>query len=407
MRLTPSDNNDVTQLGRPPRAIVAALVAVGIVVLCVAGAASRPGSTEALTRFSAAYLVNYVFFLTISLGALFFVVLQHLVRAGWSVAVRRLAEMLAINAGWWALLFLPMLVPVVLGTSNLYVWSRPEVVAADSLLQAKAPYLNEWFFTVRAFLYFLIWGTTAHFFLTRSTRQDVSRDPALTRRMEKAAPAAMILFGLTVTFASFDWLMSLTPDWFSTIYGLYVFAGAAVAGLAALILLAMTLQGVGLLRRMITVEHYHELGKLLFGFVIFWGYMAFSQYMLIWYANIPEESVWYLARQSGLWAWVTLGLVFGHLLIPFLGMLPRFVKRRKMLLGFWAAWILVFHWIDIYWLVMPTFSPERAGLTMTDLACLVGLGCLFVAGLIRAAGRGELAPVGDPRLGESLAFGNS
>ena len=161
-----------------------------------------------------------------------------------------------------------------------------------------------------------------------------------------------------------------------------------------------------MLRRTITIEHYHDLGKLLLGFVVFWGYMAFSQYMLIWYANIPEESVWYLARQTGAWTWVSLGLLFGHLLIPFLGLLPREAKRRRMVLGVWAVWMLVFHWIDIYWLVMPTFAP-RAPAVRTDRPVLHGgLGCLFLAGIVRTAGAVRVAPLGDPRLDESLAFEN-
>ena len=356
--------------------------------------------------FSASYLVNYMFFLSISLGALFFVVLQHLVRAGWSVTVRRLAEILAANVMYFAILFLPIVVPLLLGFSGpYYKWLDPQT-AGDSELQAKSLYLNLPFFAARAVLYLLVWGLLAWFFLRQSTRQDESGDPGLTRRMEKAAPVAMILFGLTVTFASFDWLMSLEPAWSSTIFGLYYFAGSVVGALAALILFAIALQKGGAATRLITVEHYHELGKLLLGFIVFWGYMAFSQYMLIWYANIPEESVWYLARQTGPWKWITLGLLFGHLLIPFLLLLPREVKRRKILLGVLAVWMLVVHWIDLYWLVIPTFAPEHLPFGVTDVCCIVALACLFLAGTIRTTRACNLIPLGDPRLGESLAFEN-
>jgi hypothetical protein len=244
------------------------------------------------------------------------------------------------------------------------------------------------------------------FFLNRSKRQDDSGNPALTRHMEFAAPMAMILFALTVTFASFDWLMSLEPAWFSTIFGLYYFAGSVVGALAALILFALLLQGCRMVRQTITVEHYHELGKLLLGFVIFWGYMAFSQYLLIWYANIPEESVWYLARQTGPWAWIAVGLLFGHLLIPFLGLLSREAKRRKMLLGIWAAWLLLAHWIDIFWLVMPTFALDRLPLGMMDVCCIAAVGCLYLAGVVWTARSCALVPLGDPRMDESLAFEN-
>jgi hypothetical protein len=224
--------------------------------------------------------------------------------------------------------------------------------------------------------------------------------------MEKLSAVALILFGLTITFASFDWLMSLEPEWFSTIYGLYYFAGSVVGFFAFLILLAMALQKTGHLGSAITTEHYHELGKLLLGFIVFWGYMAFSQYMLIWYANIPEESVWYLARQTGPWTWVSLGLLFGHLLIPFFGLLSREVKRCRILLGAWAVWMLVIHWIDVYWLVMPTFAEDRLPFGAIDICCMVAVGSLFLAGLLWSARGRALVPVQDPRLSESLAFEN-
>jgi hypothetical protein len=407
-RATPNPNDDRIRLVGLPRTTWVVLAVVGVVVLIVAGVLSRPADKfdDSLTRFSTSYLVSYTFFLSISLGALLFVVLQHVVRAGWSVAVRRLAEILAANLLWCGVLFLPILVPVLLGTSPLYCWSHPAAVADDELLQHKSLYLNGPFFAVRAVLYFVVWGLLAWFFMRQSTRQDASGDPQLTRRMEKVAPAAIILFALTLTFASVDWLMSLTPDWFSTIYGLYVFAGSVVAALAALILFATLLQSGGMATRTITIEHYHELGKLLLGFVVFWGYMAFSQYLLIWYANIPEESVWYLARQTGPWTWITVGLLFGHLLIPFLCLLPREVKRRKILLGPLAVWMLVIHWVDVYWLVTPTFAPEHLPFGAVDVCCVVAMACLFLAGVVRTACTCNLIPLGDPRLGESLSFEN-
>jgi hypothetical protein len=404
----PNLDGDRTQLAASRFPWVTVLTAAGIVALVVAHMMCEPAnkSDDSSLRFSAAYLVNCTFFLSISLGAMFFVMMQHLTRAGWSVTVRRLAEILAANAIWLGLPFLLILVPVLLGTSPLYRWSYPDAVGANELLRHKAVYLNGPFFAARAVVYFVVWGTTAWFYLSRSKRQDVSGDPQLTRRMEKAAPVAMILYAVTVTFASFDWLMSLTPDWFSTIFGAYFFSGAVVAALAVLVLFAMVLQSRGMVRRAITVEHYHDLGKLLLGFVVFWGYMAFSQYMLIWYANMPEETVWYMARQAGPSKWASLGLLFGHLLIPFLGLLSRDVKRRRILLAFWALWLLAAHWFDLYWLVMPTFFPERLPFGIADLGCFGGMACLFLAGTIQFARRGHLTPIGDPRLAESLAFEN-
>jgi hypothetical protein len=399
-------HDDPNRLHDPALRWSVALLWIGIVVLAL-GMTWGWNQNDQFRAFSASYLVNFMFFLSISLGALFFVALQHVVRAGWSVTVRRLAEILAANLVFMPILFLPILVPMLIGFPGAYFqWLDPERIAGNEVLQEKLAYLNLPFFTIRATFYFLVWGLLAGSFLRQSTRQDTSGDPALTERMERASPAALILFALTVSFASIDWLMSIEPMWSSTIFALYYFAGAVVAALAALILLAIALQAGGLVQRSITVEHYHDLGKLLLGFIVFWGYMAFSQYMLIWYANIPEESVWYLARQTGPWTWITLGLLFGHLLIPFLGLLPREVKRRKMLLGGWAAWMLAAHWIDIYWLVMPTFAPDRLPFGLLDVCCMVALACLFAAGTLRIAHGRSLIPTQDPRLDESLAFEN-
>jgi hypothetical protein len=405
------DDDRITLSGLP-RAVPAGLAAVGLIALA-AGLALGWNRGDRLTAFSASYLVNFCFFLSISLGALFFVALQHLVRAGWSVAIRRLAEILAANLLVMAILFLPILLPLLTGylgvhqQTGLYQWSDPST-ATDAetleLLHHKAAYLNVPFFAVRAVVYFLVWILLARFFLQESSRQDESGDPGLTRRMEKLSAVALVLFGLTITFAAFDWLMSLEPTWYSTIFGLYYFAGSVVGFLAVLILLSMALQRRGLLTGSITTEHYHELGKLLLGFIVFWGYMAFSQYMLIWYADFPEESVWYLARQTGPWTWVSLSLLFGHLLIPFLGLLSREVKRCRVALGAWAVWMLAIHWIDVYWLVMPTFAEDRLPFEWMDVCCMFAVGSPFLAGLLWSARGRALIPLRDPRLNESLAF---
>ncbi len=390
-------------------------------VLCVAGLGIAWAGPHGLRYFFHAYLVNYCFFLSISLGGLFFVALQHVTRAGWSVTVRRLSEIMAANVGLLAMLFLPIAAALFLGRRGLYAWADSQAAAGDELLEHKAPYLNTTFFLLRSGLYLGVWWLLARFFLRRSLEQDRSGDPALTVRMERAGPAALVLFAVSVTFAAFDWLMSLDPHWFSTIFGLYYSSGAIVGTIAALVLAAVFLQSTGRLTSLITVEHYHDLGKLLFAFVVFWGYIAFSQYLLTWYGNIPEETTWYQDRQVGVWATVSLGLWFGNLLIPFFGLLCRRVKRQKAALAFWAVWLLVFHWIDVYWLVMPTYWRDAIGhgaggrqvaasdvlpATAVDLCLLAGLGALYLAGLLRVAGDRSLAPLKDPRLAEALEFEN-
>ncbi len=354
------------------------------------------------TQFAFSYLVNFCFFLSVSLGALIFVALQHLVRAGWSVVVRRIAELLAGNL----ILMAVLLLPVLLSMKALYHWTDAEYVAHDPILQGKTPYLNIPFFLVRCVLYFGIWIWLSRFFLDHSTQQDKSGDVKLTLSMEGRSAPAVLLFFLTASFASYDLIMSLNAHWFSTIFGVYFMGGCMVAIMSTLALVALILQRAGLLAKTINTEHYHDLGKFLFGFVFFWGYIAFSQYMLIWYANIPETTPWFLVRQEGGWFWVAITLVFGHFFIPFLGLLSRHVKRCRFALAFWAMWVLVMHWLDLYWLIMPEHSPDAVPFGLLDVGCFIGIGGIYVAGFIRLAQARALVPVKDPRLSESLAFKN-
>jgi len=381
---------------------LAAVGAGSLLLSFGAGFVARDG----FSRFLHAYLVNFCFCLSISLGALFFVVLQHLTRAGWSVAVRRLAEVLSAAIPFWAVLFLPLLLLVLVGSGSLYPWNDAAHVEHDPLLQAKASYLNAPFFAVRAVLYFAVWALIARFYWRHSVAQDETGDKSHSLRMQQWAGVSIIGFAVTVTFAAFDWLMSLDPHWFSTIYGVYFFAGCTVGAFAALAVMAVLLQKAGYLQDSITADHYHDVGKFLFGFVFFWGYIAFSQYMLIWYANLPEETTWYMARQSNGWAVVSLLLLFGHFLIPFCSLMSRRAKRNKVVLAAWGGWLLVMHWIDLYWLATP---QPASGPTfgIVDVLCLVGMLSLYAAVLLRIAADRGLLPQRDPWLAESLAFRNA
>ena len=357
-------------------------------------------------RFLHAYLLNFCFYVSLSLGALFFIIMQHLTRAGWSVAVRRLAECLAATLPFWGLLFLPILLLVLVRDGTLYEWNDASRVREDSLLQLKEPYLNWWFFALRAVVYLGVWALLARFYWRKSVAQDETGDKKYTLQMQWWSGPATLAFAATVSFASFDWLMSLDPYWFSTMYGVYFFSGCTVSFFAALAIVMVAVQQRGMLQDSITVDHYHDIGKWLFGFVFFWGYIAFSQYMLIWYANIPEETTWYLARQTSGWAWVSVLLLFGHFLIPFCGLLSRGAKRNKYVLAGWAAWLLLMHWIDLYWLVMPKLGDGGPTFGFVDLFCVLGMGALYLGILIRIAGDRGLIPARDPRLDESLAFEN-
>jgi hypothetical protein len=220
--------------------------------------------------------------------------------------------------------------------------------------------------------------------------------------MRVTSAPGMILFALTITFAAFDWLMSLDAHWYSTIFGAYVFAGAVLGLLAFLVLAVLTLHRHDALRETITPEHYHDLGKLLFAFVVFWAYMAFSQYLLIWYGNIPEETIWFLHRGEGTWLYASLLLVFGQFVVPFFFLFPQPVKRNPKALRFISIWILVWHWVDIYWIALPSLHHHGVHLSWIDLACTAGIGGIFVWRFWRVAVARPLVPVGDPLLEASV-----
>jgi hypothetical protein len=353
--------------------------------------------------FFHSYLSNFMYFLSLALGGLFFVLIMHLTRAGWSVTVRRLAEVVA-----WAVVPLAVLAVVILfGMHDLYEWSHAEVVAHDELLQKKQAWLDPTFFVIRLAVYFLVWGLLATYFLRQSRKQDASGDPSLTTRMEHVAAPGTILYALTVTFAAFDLLMSLTPHWYSTIYGVYYFSGCILGFFALAPVLIAMLKRRGYLTRLITSEHSHDLGKLMFGFVVFWAYIAFSQYLLIWYGNLPEETVWYSARENGAWVWISIVLLFGHFMLPFLWLMSRYPKRKSVTLVAGAVWLLIMHWVDVFYLVMPNARPDGIPFRLMDLACFVGIGGLFLAAVFWRLGRMNLIPVNDPRLSEALSFENA
>ncbi len=379
-------------------------IIVALAAITAAGVTSW-FSENGLAYLRHAYLVGCCFVTSLALGALFFVILQHLTRAKWSVVLRRVAEVMAAAICWMPLFFLPIWLLILLGDGALYSWNDEAVRANDALVQGKAAYLNGPFFVLRSVLYFAIWGWMARYFWKNSVAQDQTGDPRLTGRMRRASAVAMIVYALTVCFAGFDWLMSLDPHWFSTIFGVYFFSGAVVAFFAALIVVVRILDHFKLLKTAVTAEHYHDLGKFLLGFVFFWAYIAFSQYLLLWYANIPEETGWYLVRQSNGWQWIAIALVVGHYFLPFCALMPRAAKRKPAVLTFWAAWVLVMHWLDLHWLVMPNHSSQLA-LGIVDLLMVFGLVSALAAVLLRTARNRSLVPIRDPFLAESLAFEN-
>jgi len=353
-------------------------------------------------RFYHAWLTSFVYWVSLALAGLFFTMLHHLANARWSVVIRRVPENLAMFLPWLFIAF----VPVHLGIHDLYHWSHEEALLHDAILQKKAAFLNVEFFTVRAMFYFAVWTIFALRLRRLSLRQDETGDPALTQRLRNTSTGGMLLFALTVTFAAFDWLMSLEPHWYSTIFGVYFFGGCFLGGLALITAILLALRWGGVLREEVTVEHYHDLGKLLFGFTIFWAYIGFAQYFLIWYGNIPEETHWFQMRWVESWKAIGYLLVFGHFALPFVVMLFRWVKRSTTALAVVSVWFLVMHWFDIYYLVYPTLLEQGARIGWLEIAATVGLGGVMLWLFGRYFGAHRVMPTGDPFVEASLKHVN-
>jgi hypothetical protein len=375
--------------------IGAGVAALGGVACAVLGVANPQ-------QFFYSWLVSFLFFLSLALGALFFVLIQYAAQGGWSVVLRRIAETTFATLPVMAALF----IPVVLGMNDLYSWSVPGAAEHDALLRWKAPYLNVPFFLVRAVIYFGLWSFIALLYYRRSRGQDTTGDPVVSARLRRVAGPSIIVLAITQTFASVDWIMSLTPHWYSTMFGVYFFAGSFVGFIALLSVLSVAMRRAGLLDTVISAEHLHDIGKLLFGFTAFWAYIAFSQFFLMWYANLPEETIWYRTRLEGSWLVVSLFMMVGHFGIPFFFLMGHAVKRRGGTLALGGAWLLAMHFVDLYWQVMPTLHPEGIRPSLLDVAALLAVGGSFVAAASWLMRRQALVPLRDPRLAESLAFEN-
>lgn len=387
----------------PPSTLWAKLPLIGLIVGAVglAGTFATWGTNREYLAHS--YLFAFATWLSVALGCLAFVLIQHVVRAGWSVSVRRLFENGMAPLWIFAVLFIPV---AVLG-HDLFPWTHADHI--DDVLKKKLPYLNDTFFYVRAAGYFLVWIALSMILYKKSTEMDAGGDakPAV-HTLWKVSAAGIILFGLTQTFAAFDWLMSLQPHWYSTMFGVYFFAGSMLGAYAFITLVAMGLQRQGVLKSAITTEHYHDLGKFLFGHTIFWAYIAFSQFMLIWYANIPEEVEFFYHRMEHGWGVISYLLPISNFFVPFFFLLSRHMKRRKATLAVGAIYIFAVHVLDVYWLVMPTahHSHFPSANMWIDVAAFVGVGGLFLAGFGFYLSKNKLLAVGDPRLPESLAHEN-
>jgi len=325
--------------------------------------------------------------------------LHHLTRGGWGLMIRRVLEAASGTLPLVALFFLPIL----LGLSHLYRWARPDEVRADLLLRHQAIFLNARFFALRAVLYFAIWCVFAWALGRLSARQDRTGDPALTRRMQMIAAPGLVLYCLTATFASIDWLMSLDSRWYSTIYGVYFVGGHAIAGMSFAVLVALYLSSRKPMAEAFRPIHFHDYGKLLLTFVVLWPYFAVSQLIIIWSGNLAEEITWYRGRLLGGWSGVSLALVILHFALPFLLLLSREGKRNAGRLSAVAVLLLVMRWVDLHWLALPAFSPDRPAFHWLDAATAIALGGIWVGAFAGRLASRPLLPVGEPGLQEALS----
>jgi hypothetical protein len=404
-------------------------------------------------RFAYSYLFGFVFALSLALGSLFFVLVQHITKASWGVSVRRVAELFMRPMYIFALLVIP-LVGVL---PHLFPWvqthgaeikeaageqqgaehvspleqargfaakepaamrdfpvqtpkrmEKAEEAAEAKIVDHKRFYLSKPFFLIRLFIYILAWYWLSSRYFQWSTDQDKTKALDNTVAAQSFAPVGLIIFAFTLTFFAFDWLLSLDATWYSTIFGVQFFAQCALFQMASLILWTLMLRRSGLLGDAVNVEHYHDLGKLLFGWIVFWSYISFAQFFLTWYSNIPDEVAWFHKRwddNGKTWMTMSLALVVFNFFVPFWFLMSRNIKRRLPLLAAGAVCIVVMHVVEVYWIVMPNrgvFAPS-----IVDLGCLVGVTGVYLAAVLHGMEQYALIPVGDPRLNRALEFENA
>jgi hypothetical protein len=349
-------------------------------------------------QFFYSYLTSFTFFTSIALASLIMVMIHHITKSSWGTVIRRIPESFIKNIWIWALFMLP----IIFGMSSIYKWTSPDYVMGDPIMEGKAPYLDTTFFIIRQVIYFAIWGYLGYKLHKVSVKMDETNDWGLTKLLQKISAPGILLFSLTIAFASFDWLMSLDAHWFSTMFGVYFFAMSFQALFPVIILIVFWMQKNNILENTVGKSHIYDLGAWFFGFTVFYAYIAFSQFLLIYYANIPEETLWYYHRLEGSWSIVTYALLFGRFLIPFVLLLNRDTKHNHKLLIFTSVLVLVMHITELHWIVMPIINYSGISVSWLDFATLVGLGGIFMGLFFTTLKKHNLVPVNDPTLSDSL-----
>lgn len=353
------------------------------------------------TRAIFNYLIAFIFLLSVGVGSIFLISLEYITGAVWSVPFRRIVEFMASVT----LLLFILVIPLLFNMHDLFHWTHTEAVAGDEILKGKSPYLNTTFFIIRVFAGLVIWSLFYLVFTRNSKKQELSQDQHLTTKNIRLSAVFIPIFAITITVSAIDWMMSLEPHWFSTIFGVYFFSGTVLAALAAAALIVVLLKDKGFLHPKITDDHLYSFGALMFTFINFWGYIAFSQYMLIWYANLPEENFWFLQRWEGGWIVISILLIIIHFVVPYAALLSQPAKMDPKRLKFASIWIMFAHLFDLYWLIMPNLESEH-GYTFSwiDLVFPVSVVGILILVFNYNAKKYNLLPLGDPKLERGLNF---
>lgn len=369
------------------------LIAGGaLLAVSIAGYVSNPA------QFFQSYLMGYMLVLGATMGSLALAMIHQLSGGKWGVVIRRI-----LGASSRILPVLTVLfIPILLGMGHLYHWSHAEAVAADEILTHKSPWLNVPFFIGRAAFYFLVWNTLAFLLNKWSLEQDQSGDPAIAKRMERLSAGGLLIFGLTMTFAAFDWLMSLDPHWFSTIYGFLVMGGQGLTTMAVTIIALNWLSKRAPLNVAATPQYFHDLANLMLAFVILWAYFSFSQYLIIYAGNLPEEITWYMHRLDTSWLIIGQFLIVAHFVVPFLILLFRRNKRVAARLVPIAAFLIFMRLVDLFWLIAPNFHKDALSISWMDITLPAGFVALWIGCFVWQLRGRPLLPLHDPQFAEAI-----
>lgn len=388
-----------TNIGYQKKDLPQSFVKIAWVLLIAGSVLGAIGFYVDSTQASFSYLVSYMFLMSIGVGSLFLISLEYVAGADWSTPIRRVPEHLAAIIPFMIILSVPLL----LNLNNLFHWTHP---GDDKILLHKVPYLNVSFFIIRVFVCLGLWGLFYFLISKNSLKQDVTKDQLLTKKNIKLSAVFIPLFAITISVSAIDWMMSLEPHWFSTIFGVYFFSGTVVTALAAVTIIVVILKERGYLSSRLTNDHLFSLGALIFAFINFWAYIAFSQYMLIWYADLPEETFWFMQRWEGSWAIFSIVMMVSNFLVPYIILLSQPAKMDPKKLKFVAIWLLAAKFIDYYWVIIPNMATSEHGVVLSwmDITYPVAFIGLIMLVFNARVKKTNLIPVGDPKLERGLNF---